>query len=181
MKDIRYPGPRSFRRAPQPSLPPSDMGRNVKVGDVAPFAKRTCRPCSGRGEIMDVDRGARICGCALKRFLKANKEKVIAFGAELHWRKACEPEMDFTKVDYAELEVRARALEAQKGAADDAAKAEAQGAAGEAAGGGAGAVEAQGSDAHGPGEVDGGAAGDPSADQDRGGAVGPGSGSADSV
>lgn len=78
--------------------PLAEAGTEVKHGDVMPFARRSCKACFGRGELLvhrpsyrpghdgtpqplPMVRGhevkaAKICGCALRRFLKENGSKV---------------------------------------------------------------------------------------------------------
>lgn len=78
---------------------PPTIGRNVVHGDVMPFAKRSCKTCFGSGEFVKC-RGsnapplpngeqkiAKLCGCALKRFLAKHRQDVeqISTGA-LVWR-----------------------------------------------------------------------------------------------
>jgi hypothetical protein len=49
-------------------------------GDVVPFAKRGCRLCTGTGEFNVLNakrqRTSKLCGCALRRFLKRHHLQV---------------------------------------------------------------------------------------------------------
>lgn len=79
---------------------------HVKHGDVMPFAKRGCNTCEGKGEFTKLTpsntetgfkRTARICGCALRRFMRAKGSEVELIGTgeskALVWRKPVpEPE-----------------------------------------------------------------------------------------
>lgn len=73
---------------------------HVLHGDIVPYAKRGCRTCDGKGEFTAIVGGARrakVCGCALKRFMLTRGEDVELVrsgpqkGALIWKRKAPEP------------------------------------------------------------------------------------------
>lgn len=79
--------------------PVAAYGPNVKHGDVMPYAKKRCGMCQGTGEyvLAPVGKGtraAKLCGCAMQRFLKANKSRITFVPGEgehkgdaaMHWR-----------------------------------------------------------------------------------------------
>lgn len=85
-------------------------GTPIRHGELMPHAKPHCRWCNGRGEVVrfvrtyrpdgkeiparkgETTKEAKICGCALKRFLKLNFDKVfITPQRQLCWRDGFAP------------------------------------------------------------------------------------------
>jgi hypothetical protein len=62
----------------------------VHTGEVATHGKKTCKSCYGRGYVMvskkpDGPSTEKACGCAVKRFLKANRTNLVIAPDECLW------------------------------------------------------------------------------------------------
>ena len=76
---------------------PTKIDRPVQNGEVFRYAKKTCKACGGLGQFFKTvgygtirgktpERAARLCGCAIRRFMRAHAEKVTLDGETLFWK-----------------------------------------------------------------------------------------------
>ncbi len=89
--------------AVDPNIHEQEIGDAVRTGDIAPYAKRACRWCFGKGELTYTSmnnprkgatpaRISRPCGCAVRRFIKnCQVDTVMLTTGQLAWKKGKEP------------------------------------------------------------------------------------------